>query len=155
MPDFRATDPDLIQFYDYWSALRGDRSMPSRKDVDPLEIAPSHLPNMMRIEVFNDPRRYRYRLVGSNVIAASGKNRTGRYFDDVHFFKIHPLVMDQYAQVADTGQPLYSLEPFTNLHTGSNYDVARLPLPLSTDGNHTDVILVFFKFKSGPGTRNP
>jgi hypothetical protein len=129
--------------------------MPSRKDVDPVQITPSHLPNMMLIEVFNNPRRFRYRLVGTNVIAASGKNRQGRYFDDVNFFKIHPLVMEQYAQVADTGQPLYSLEPFTNLRTGSNYDVDRLLLPLSTDGKQTDVIMVFFKFKSGPGTRSP
>jgi hypothetical protein len=148
-------DPDLVQFYDYSSALRGDRSMPSRKDVDPLEIAPAHLPNLMLIEVFHDPRRYRYRFVGTNVVEASGKNRTGRYFDDVNFFKIHPLVMQQYDQVVDAGQPLYSLEPFTNLHTGTNYDVDRLLLPLSTDGKQVDMLMVFFKFKSGPHTGIP
>jgi hypothetical protein len=59
----------------------------------------------MLIEVFHDPRRYRYRLVGTNVVEASGKNRTGRYFDDVNFFKIHPMVMQQYDQVVETGRP--------------------------------------------------
>jgi hypothetical protein len=155
MADFRGQlgDPDLVDFYDYWSALCRQRPMPSRKDIDPLEIAPSHLPNVMLIEVFHDPRRYRYRLVGTNVVEASGKNRTGRYFDDVNFFKIHPLVMQQYDRIVETGQPLYSLEPFTNLRTGSNYDVDRLLLPLSTDGKQVDMVMVFFKFRSGPQAR--
>jgi len=154
MADFRGelSDPDLIQFYDYWVSLCGERPMPSRKDVDPLQIAPSHLPNLMLIDVHHDPRRYRYRLVGTNVVEASGDNRTGRYFDDVDFFKIHPRVTQQYDHVVETGRPLYSLEPFTNLRTGNNYDVDRLLLPLSSDGKHVDMLVVFFKFKSGPRT---
>lgn len=157
MAEFRAAlgDPDLIQFYDYWASLRGDRPMPSRKDVDPLRIAPNHLPNLMLIDVFHEPRRFKYRLVGTNVVEASGKNRTGRYFDDVKFFQINPTVMNHYNRVVETGQPLYSLEPFTNLRTGSNYDVERLLLPLSNDGQRVDMLIVFFKFKSGPHTGVP
>jgi hypothetical protein len=60
--------------------------------------------------------------------------------------------MQQYAQVVDTRQPLYSLEPFTNLRTGSNYEVDRLVLPLSSDGRQVDTLMVFFKFKSEPRT---
>lgn len=152
MDDFRGElkDPDLIRFYDYWVSLCGDRAMPSRKDIDPLQIAPSHLPNLMLIDVLHDPRRYKYRLVGTNVVEASGVNRTGRYFDDVTFFKIHPSVMQQYGHVVETRKPLYSLEPFTNLRTGNDYDVDRLLLPLSSDGQQVDTLMVFFKFKSGP-----
>jgi len=38
MPDFREQlgDPDLTRFYDLWVSLRGDRPMPSRKDLGPL-----------------------------------------------------------------------------------------------------------------------
>jgi hypothetical protein len=152
MSDFRAelSDPDLIHFYDYWASLCRGRSMPSRKDVDPLQIPPRYLPNLMLIDVLHSPRRYRYRLVGTTVVQASGDDRTGRFFEEVDFVKIHPLVMRQYDQVVDTGHPLSSLEPFTNLRNGSNYEVDRLLLPLSADGQRVDMLMVLFHFKTGP-----
>jgi hypothetical protein len=152
MADFRGElkDPELIQFYDYWTSLRSERPMPSRKDVDPVQIAARHLPNLMLIDVLQDPRRYRYRLIGTNVVIASGEDRTGRIFEDVGFFKVHPVVIQQYNLVVETGRPLHSLEPFTNFRTGNEYDVDRLLLPLSSDGRQVDMLMVFFKFKSGP-----
>jgi len=98
MSDFRGelNDPDLIRFYDYWASLCGGRSMPSRKDIDPLHIPPAYLPNLMLIEVLQDPRRYKYRLIGTHVVTASGEDRTGRVFENVGFFKIHPVVIQQY-----------------------------------------------------------
>lgn len=148
MADFRGelNDPDLIRFYDYWASLCGGRPMPSRKDIDPLQIAPEYLPNLMLIEAFHDPRRYRYRLVGTNVVGASGDDRTGRFFDEADFFKIHPVVIQQYDHVDDAGPPLYSLEPFTNLRNGSN-DVDRLMLPLSSDGQRVDMLMVLFQLR--------
>ena len=63
--------------------------------------------------------------------------------------------MQQYDHVVETQKPLYSLEPFTNLRTGNDYDVDRLLLPLSSDGRQVDMLMVFFKFKSGPHTGPP
>jgi hypothetical protein len=156
MSEFREqlSDPDLIRFYDYWAALRGDRRMPSRKDVDPLKIPPEFLPNLMLIDVLRDPRRYRYRLVGTHVVTASGEDRTGRIFDNVSFFKVHPAVIQQYESVVDSGQPFYSLEAFTNFITGSTYEADRLLLPLSSDDQRVDVMLVLFHFKTGPFARD-
>jgi hypothetical protein len=147
-------DPDLVRFYDLWASLRGGRSMPSRKDLDPLHIPPSFLPNLMLIDVLNGPRRYRYRLVGTHIVTASGEDRTGRIFESVGFFKTHPDVVKEYDTVVDTAQPLHSLEPFTNFHSGATYDVDRLLLPLSSDGKLVDMIIVLFHFKTGPFKRD-
>jgi hypothetical protein len=146
-------DPDLVRFYDYWLTLCGSRTMPSRRDIDPLQIPPGYLPDIMLIEVLHQPRRYRYRLVGTHVVTASGEDRTGRSFDDVSFFRTNPAVMQQFEQVVDTAQPLHSLEPFTNFITGRSYDVDRIMLPLSSDGRVVDMVLVLFHFKSGPFAR--
>jgi len=156
MADFREQlgDPDLIRFYDFWVALRRDRAMPSRKDLDPLHIPPEFLPNLMLIDVLSEPRRYRYRLVGTHVTTASGEDRTGRTFENVGFFKVHPVVLEQYDRVVDTGQPFHSLEPFTNFISGSTYDVDRLLLPLSSDGRTVDMLIVLFHFKTGPFARS-
>ena len=156
MSDFREQlgDPDLIRFYDLWAGLRGDRAMPSRKELDPLHIPREFLANLMLIDVLNEPRRYRYRLVGTHVVTASGEDRTGRTFENVGFFKIHPAVLEQYARVVETGQPLHSLEPFTNFISGSTYEVDRLLLPLSSDGRSVDMLIVLFHFKTGPFARS-
>jgi len=147
------SDPDLVRFYDYWTTLRGQRPMPSRGDIDPLQIPPGYLPDIMLIEVSHEPRRYRYRLVGTHVVTASGEDRTGRSFDDVSFFKTNTAVMQQFEQVVNTAEPLFSLEPFTNFITGRKYDVNRIMLPLSSDGRLVDMVLVLFLFKSGPFAR--
>jgi hypothetical protein len=156
MPDFRdqLADPDLVRFYDFWVALRGERAMPSRKDLDPMQIGPEFLPNLMLIDVLREPRRYRYRLIGTHIVAATGEDRTGRIFENVGFFKDHPAVLEQYDSVVDTGQPLHSLEPFTNSIRGRAYDVDRLLLPLSSDGRTVDMLIVLFHFKAGPFARS-
>ena len=149
----RLSEPDLVRFYDYWDALRGARPMPSRRDIDPLQIPAGYLPDIMLIEVSHEPRRYRYRLVGTHVVTASGEDRTGRSFEEVSFFKTNTAVMQHFEQVVSTAEPLFSLEPFTNFITGRKYDVDRIMLPLSSDGRLVDMVLVLFLFKSGPFAR--
>src|SRR5262249_36998591 len=118
-----------------------------------LQIPAGYLPDLMLIDVLHEPRRYRCRLVGTHIVTASGQDRTGRLFDDVSFFKTNPAVMQQYDQVVKTGEPLFSLEPFTNFITGRQYAVDRIMLPLSSDGRLVDIVLVLFLFKSGPFAR--
>ena len=156
MADFRERlgDPELIRFYDYWTSLRGDRAIPSRADVDPLHIPREFLPNLMLIDVLREPRRYRYRLIGTQVVAASGEDRTGQTFENVGFIKAHPVVLEQYNCVVENARPLHSLEPFTNFATGASYDVDRLLLPLSSDGRTVDMLMVLFRFKTGAYARN-
>src|SRR5262245_46303416 len=141
MPDFRdeLSDPDLLRFYDYWVSLRGVRPIPSRRDLDPSRVPATYLPDLMLIDVLHEPVRLRYRLIGTHIVAASGKDRTGRFFDEVSFFKLHPAVVEQFEQVATSGLPLYSLEPFTNLVNDTTYEVDRLILPLSGDGVRVDM----------------
>jgi hypothetical protein len=151
MSDIRRVlnDPDLIRFYDLWASLCGGRPLPSRKDFDPVQIPAPYLSDLMLIDVFHQPRRYRYRLVGTHIVTASGEDRTGRYFDEVAFFAMHPEVIEQYGTVVANARPHYSLEPFTNLLNGRTYDVDRLLLPLSSDGRVVDMLMVFFQFTRG------
>lgn len=140
---------ELVELYDYWDWRRQGRRMPGRQDIDPLDI-PRHLPNLMLIDVLREPLRYRYRLVGTRVVAASAEDRTGRLFGEVEFFEKNPTVMEQYGSVVATGEPMHSLEPFRNFINDSTYQVDRLLLPLASDGERVDMILVYFLFRSGP-----
>ena len=93
-----------------------------------------YLPNIMLVDVLPGSRGFRYRLVGTNVVNATGEDRTGKSFKEVRFFREHPVVLDQYEMVIATHLPIHSLEPFTNFQAGTTYDVDCLLLPLSDDG---------------------
>jgi hypothetical protein len=139
---------EMNQIHAYWQAKRGERRMPSRWDINPTEI-PRLLRNLMLIDVLYAPIRFRYRLIGTNVVDATGENRTGKCFDTVDFITANPIVREQYVAAVTSGEPVHSTEPFQRLDNRLEYEVERLLLPLSSDGVAVDMILVYFHFKSG------
>jgi hypothetical protein len=149
--EFRAqlTSDDLVQLFDYWRARRGTKAMPARKDIDPLDIR-RHLPRLMLMDVLEEPLRMRYRLIGTDVVAATGEDRTGRTSDMVAFFGEHPDVMRNYQAVVRDRVPKLYREPFRNQRNGAIYETDTLLLPLSGDGERVDMVLVYFQFLTGP-----
>jgi hypothetical protein len=145
----RLASEDLIQLFDYWCARRGTRAMPSRKDIDPLDLQ-RHLPKLMLMDVLDDPLRVRYRLVGTDVVAATGEDRTGRISDTVAFFGEYPDVMHSYEAVIRDRAPKLYREPFRNRKNSTTYETDTLLLPLSSDGERVDMVLVYFQFLTGP-----
>jgi hypothetical protein len=148
----RIDDPLMVELYDYWAGKCRDGRVPARRDVDPVDL-PRHLPNLMLIDVMGPPLRFRYRLVGTQVVAASAEDRTGVFFDAVEFFRKNPIVMTQYQEVVETRRAGLSLEPFRNFVDGTTYEVERLILPLASDGRTVDMLIVYFSFKTGPWAR--
>src|SRR5690606_16848655 len=64
--------------YDYWNSLRGSRSAPDRKDIDPTRIR-SALANTFILEL-NDRGEFDFRLAGSHLCAAYARELKGRSF---------------------------------------------------------------------------
>jgi hypothetical protein len=143
----------LQEIYTYWQSLLNGRPMPARKDVDPVQL-PRHLPDLMLIDVLHDPRRFRYRLVGSRIVSASAEDRTGRFFDDVSFFKKNTDVIEHYNAVVEKAVPHITLEPFLNFSNNMTYQAKRLLLPLSSDGKTVDMLMAYFRFTTGPYAKN-
>ncbi|PHZ85037.1 PAS domain-containing protein [Paremcibacter congregatus] len=73
---------ELRALYNYWCAKKGDRVMPSRSDIRPAEIV-DLLPKVGLIDVEHAPRRYRLRLLGTEVVLALGQEMTGKYLDEI------------------------------------------------------------------------
>lgn len=117
----RLQGPDQMAVLDYWCERRGARRMPARADIDPLALA-KLMPNIMLVETGEaSSTRYRYRLVGTRVVQASGEDRTGRYFGEVAFFRRYPNELEHYAAVAGSARPFFTLEPFCNEEHGTTY----------------------------------
>ena len=57
--------------------------MPSRRDLDPCEI-PQLLPYLILVDVFSDPPDFRYRLIGTQIVAQSRRDFTDQPFSVRH-----------------------------------------------------------------------
>jgi hypothetical protein len=64
--------------YDYWNSLRGSRSAPDRRDIDPTKIRGA-LANTFILEL-NDNREFDFRLAGSHICSAYARELKGRSF---------------------------------------------------------------------------
>ena len=71
---------DVPRFQDltaYWQRKRGGRALPLRKDIDPLELQ-AHLGSLVIVECLPDLADFRYRLIGTSVVEAYGRDSTGK-----------------------------------------------------------------------------
>ncbi len=128
--------------YDYWIAKRGARPLPSRRDLDPVDI-PKLLPHVMLVAVEPDGR-YRYRLIGTANVAEHGLDATGRYLDAVlpgPEYRTH--VLGLYDACFASRRPLYSESLF---YAAAGFRPLRhlrvLFMPLSATGGAVDQVFV-------------
>ena len=132
--------PLLIALQAYWDGKRIGKAMPSRRDLDPIEIPPVLLPHLKLLDVEPEGRRFRYRLVGTGVAADYGRDTTGRYIDELE----EPLhagirLADFYGAVATERRPK-RLCGWLQRPDGEIAAFEYLALPLSADGRTVDMI---------------
>src|SRR5579859_1220842 len=80
--DRSAWHPMVRRFYEYWLSIAPPGRLPGRQHVRPEDIVPL-LSRLWMVDVFRDPLRFRYRLVGTNVVNAIGCELTGRWLEEV------------------------------------------------------------------------
>lgn len=71
-------DPTVAAIFAYWDGKRGGRRMPSRTDIDPVDLR-SLVNNIALYDVVEPGPRYRVRLVGSDIAEFDGRNTTGEW----------------------------------------------------------------------------
>jgi len=134
---------------DYWSAKRGTRLFPARRDIDPVELPPKILPNIAIVAVEhceNTDARFSYRLVGTNVVRYFGTDVTGRPFKEV-FSTPEELRSERshYFHVLETGE-IHFVSAQLKIPGREFLSSTRMLLPLASDGQTIDMILSLFDF---------
>lgn len=129
----------LRQVYGYWQSKMIDGRLPSRAEIDPLEI-PKLLPFLFLVDVARDPLRFRFRLVGTQICAWGGRDPTGLYTDDASFGAQGAEITRQYAEVVERGRPVYR-EQRGAQPARSFMFYEKVILPLSSDGESVEVLL--------------
>ena len=129
------SDPIIKQVGLYWRSKIKNGLLPARGDIDPVEI-PSLLRHIILWEVEHSPLRFRGRLVGSHIVAMSGRDSTGRYID---YIDDNGVIEAEYRAATASGLPRYQER---RAHW-PNHDFkyyARLLLPLAKDGHSVDML---------------
>jgi len=143
--DYR-DDPILGRALAYWVDKRGARSMPCKRDIDPIDIPRNVLPNLQIIEVIDGGARFRFRLVGTASVDAYGRDYTGRYADEIFPDDRLNFVQSIYRTICKSKIPLFSRNKY---YTPSNIDLfaMRIYLPLSDDDVSVNHILGVLRFE--------
>src|SRR5512142_3263795 len=72
-----SSKPALAFLKDYWDAKRGQRTMPSRADINPAEMK-KHIRAVVLVEALPDYADFRYRMIGSDVTEHMLGDATGK-----------------------------------------------------------------------------
>jgi hypothetical protein len=141
--EFPATcHPDTIAMFKYWQAKCGDRTMPARSDIDPVDMPRRLLPGICIVDVVADERRYVYRLVGTGDVEVRGNDPTGKSVLEGFFGPSAADALSCYDSVVNSKSPFLDAAPFT-APSGRYINEETLFLPLSDDGQSVNKILVF------------
>jgi len=132
LPDL--LEPDLERVQAYWNGLkRGDNDIPFWDDVK-FSMQARLARDVMVIEAFENPLRFRFDLVGDDLTHRYGTAIAGKFTDEV---APHPLIdrlTDQCLATVERRAPTY----FRHATVSTRY--SRLVLPLWGNG-HIEMLI--------------
>jgi PAS domain-containing protein len=148
------TDPQLdidtapwhrrtLRLYHYWLSIRPpEGGTPRRRAFDPVAV-PDLLPGIWLLDVQREPFRLRYRLAGTGIVEAIGREVTGQWLDEAHpHIRGNTQFFDRYRKVVETGVPSWRKgKPslWTNCDFGT---IENLLVPLAMAGRTVDILCV-------------
>ena len=154
-------NPILRRAYDYWLDKCAGRPFPDRADLDPAEIK-DVLPHLTIVEVTGgDTRpRFRYRLVGTAVAEAVGRDRTGCFADEALDRRQAEFLCGLWRDVCASGCPVYAASAYDiesdDQAAAADHGLSRerLLLPFSLNGDSVRQIITAqtFDWKRRPMT---
>lgn len=134
--------PALRALHQYWLGCRRGGRLPSRAEIDPVDI-PDLLRHVMLVDVDEGGARFRFRLVGTKV--ATGKDPTGCFLHEAApkgLYGHHICAL--YVRAVREARPFYTVFDYryAEQHGRGPERIHRLFLPLSDDGTMVNMLLV-------------
>ena len=145
-PDGFADLADLNGLHGLWLGKAGGGRLPSRADFKPAELLP-WMGHVSLLDVAAEPRRFRWRLIGSRIVEWTGRDRTGHWLDEIYAGPALDAFMRLYEKVVAQGMPLFFSG--TLLFVGKQHVRFRaVVMPLSEDGVRVNMLMLGLHFDS-------
>lgn len=133
--------------YSYWRSKCVNDRLPSRSDIDPIEI-PRLMSHAVMLDVKREPELdFRYRLIGTYVAEHMHIDHTGSWFSEIEHKKAPSEIWKNCKHVVETGKAYLSGTPYIGPHQGY-LQAEDIFLPLADDGKTVDTLLIFICFMS-------
>jgi hypothetical protein len=137
----------LGALFRYWEKKRGSGGIPTRRDIDPIEMDRRLLPHLMLCELSGGGNVVRFRLVGTALAKRLGIDPTGQLLSDLpradYFDFLGSLVRQACAEAA----PIYGESVFY-WAARDRLDAGHLVLPLSTGRAEATIVLIGAVYQS-------
>ena len=139
------THPRLQRLYAYWLEKRGDRAMPSRADLDPIDIR-FVIGDVILVDVLDGtPPQFRIRLHGTNLSERTNFDLTGKLLDEMPAQEFRDLVTRTFRRVVRTREAVHALADRVLDDRTHRYET--IIMPLSSNGEIVDRLLVGMIFE--------
>jgi hypothetical protein len=145
-----AQSPAIAAAVGYWRAKAAARAMPSRAELDPMEMR-SFLPKILIVDVTTSGD-FVYRLCGTEISDRNRQDLTGRRADAESLGASAPLFLDAYRRTVAARAPIF----FVGRMWWQERDYLsfeQVILPLSSDGATVDKLLCVVDFETPPAAR--
>ena len=130
--------------YEYWKLKRGERAMPSRRDMDPAEIT-KILPHLILLDVRQQPLDFRYRLIGTKMDEHMLGRYTGLWMSQIPHQRPPSRIWSNCRRVALEARPVHGDTPY--IGKGKEYLTTEdLLMPLSDDGQTVQMLFITVAF---------
>jgi hypothetical protein len=149
---FPPCDERIVELYRCWLSIHPARGvLPGRQHFDPVMV-PRLLPWLWLIAFEREPLRFRYRLVGTEGVAALGRDATGKWVDEVHPRFNASSAYLQFVAAVERGETGFHKGGAIN--RGKRHWIAaeRLVLPLARNGRDVDLLLGITLFMPASST---
>ncbi|MBI2256112.1 MAG: PAS domain-containing protein [Proteobacteria bacterium] len=130
-----------LGFYRYWESKLAGRRMPSRRDIDPVDMR-RWLTGMQLVDVHHNPRRLVYRLVGELDVNFRGYNPTGRTVEECGIGRSLAETLCNYDAVISGRTPLFDWSDYVS-QSGFLRSQESLLLPLSDDDDIVNMVATY------------
>lgn len=137
--------PRLREALAYWRSKLAGRAMPSRRDLDPVDM-PRLLPYVMLMDVLVGPLDFRYRLIGTEARSILKHDYTGIRFSELPGKGKGSIVWDNCEQVVATGAPYSRNVPYVGPERYVR-GCENLLMPLSENGIDVNMIVKVISFE--------
>lgn len=126
-----------------WQSKRGTRTLPSRDDFDPLALK-EHLSSLYITERLDDGD-FRYRLIGTGVTTAMGRDVTGMRLSEVYEPHDRDTIVGLFRKICQRRVPYWRAG--RTRFTEEDYRLFEAVfLPLGSDGETVDQVLTSISF---------
>jgi hypothetical protein len=131
----------MIQLVRYWEARRQGGSLPTRQDIDALDLKPWL--GRLSLHELHDDGAVRCRLRGSHLMVVPGYVTTGRFLNTSRPAAPAALATAHFRAALSTGRP--SRHRLELAFAGALHDYDRLTLPLAAGGGLPLMVLTYME----------